>query len=174
MKNSELRESNYDVPIWLNSVCDFITHNSVFNSGILDLYSSYYLFFIPVRAGGLFSQSRLFLHCFELFTTFAEVLQNRCPWKFCKFHRKTPVLEFLPNQSSACYFSDKSLWHACFFVNFLRRLSTPFLQNTFGFLLYIWNISVISKNLMLISSLLRHLYIHVNVRISCISSLLIM
>ena len=29
---------------------------------------------------------------------FADVLQNRCSWKFRKFHRKTPVLESLFNE----------------------------------------------------------------------------
>ena len=27
-----------------------------------------------------------------------DVLQNRCSWKVCKFHRKTPVLKFLFNK----------------------------------------------------------------------------
>ena len=26
---------------------------------------------------------------------FADVLQNRCSWKFCKIHSKTPMLESL-------------------------------------------------------------------------------
>ena len=29
---------------------------------------------------------------------FADILQNRCSWKFCKIHRKTPVLESLFNK----------------------------------------------------------------------------
>ena len=54
--------------------------------------------------------------------------QNRCSWKFCKIHGKTPVPESFFNKATG-------LWHRYFSVNFAKFLSTPFLQNTSGRLL---------------------------------------
>ena len=41
---------------------------------------------------------------------FPDVLQNRCPWKICKIHRKTSVLDSLYNKVE----SLKRLHHKCF------------------------------------------------------------
>ena len=53
-----------------------------------------------------------------------DSLQNRCSEKFCKFHRKIPVLESL--QALAYNFIKKRLLHSCFPVEFARYLRTPF------------------------------------------------
>ena len=42
---------------------------------------------------------------------------------FCKFHRKTPVLESLFNR--ACNFIKKRLQNRCFPVKFAKFLTTP-------------------------------------------------
>ena len=50
---------------------------------------------------------------------FADVLQNRCSWKFCWTHGKTPTLELLFNNVARL----KRLHHKCFpmiFVKFSR------------------------------------------------------
>ena len=52
--------------------------------------------------------------------------------KFCKFHRKTPVLESLFNKVSgrqACIFIKKRLQHRYFPVKFAKVLTTPLLKN---------------------------------------------
>ena len=41
---------------------------------------------------------------------FADVLHNKCPWKFCKIHRETSVLESLNNKVADL----KRLHHKCF------------------------------------------------------------
>ena len=41
---------------------------------------------------------------------FADVLQRICRWKFCKIHRKTPVLESLFNKIAVI----KTVHHKCF------------------------------------------------------------
>ena len=54
---------------------------------------------------------------------FADVLQNKCSWKFRKFHRKTPVLKSLFNKVAAlkaCNFIKKRLQHKCFPVNIAK------------------------------------------------------
>ena len=46
--------------------------------------------------------------------SFTDIPQNRCPWKFHKFHRKIPVLESLFNQVAGlkiCNFIKKRLQH---------------------------------------------------------------
>ena len=53
---------------------------------------------------------------------FADVLQNRCPWKFCKIHRKTPALESLFNKVAVL----KRLHHKCFFMIFVTLLRTRY------------------------------------------------
>ena len=58
---------------------------------------------------------------------FADVLQNRCSGKFCKIHRKTPLLESLFNKVTDL----KRVYHKCFpmiFANFSRTLynKTPY------------------------------------------------
>ena len=57
----------------------------------------------------------------------ADVLQNRCPSKFCKIHRKAPVLESLFNK----VVGPTRPHHKCFsmiFEKYLRKLynKTPF------------------------------------------------
>ena len=47
---------------------------------------------------------------------FADVLQNSCPWTFCKFHRKAPVFESLFNRVAGL----KRLHHK-FFLWFLQN-----------------------------------------------------
>ena len=60
-------------------------------------------------------------------------------------NRKKSASEFLFNQPVACYSFNKELRHRCFLVNFSRK---PFLQTTLGLLLlYLFNISIISPNL---------------------------
>ena len=52
----------------------------------------------------------------------AHVLQNRCSWKFCKIHRKIPILESLFNKAARL----KRLHHKCFPKNFVRFSRTPY------------------------------------------------
>ena len=69
---------------------------------------------------------------------FADVLQNRCSYKFCKIHRRTPVLEPFLNEVTALRSKSllkKRLQHSGFPVNFVKFLRAPFLQNTSGRLL---------------------------------------
>ena len=60
----------------------------------------------------------------------ADVLQNRCSYKFRIFHRKTPVMESLLDRfggPQACNFTEKRLYHRCFPVKFVKFLRTAFL-----------------------------------------------
>ena len=60
------------------------------------------------------------------------VLQNRCSWKLCKFHRKKPVLEPLFNKVAglkACNFIKKRLQRGCLLGKFAKFLRTPVLEN---------------------------------------------
>ena len=50
---------------------------------------------------------------------FADILRNRCPWKFCKIHRKTPVSESLFNKVAG----PKRLYHKCFSMIFTKLLT---------------------------------------------------
>ena len=52
---------------------------------------------------------------------FADVLQNRCSWKFCKIHRKTTMLEPLFNKVA----SLKRLCHKCLPMIFVKFSKTP-------------------------------------------------
>ena len=65
----------------------------------------------------------------------AEVLQNRCSQKLFTIHRKPPVSKFLFNQLVAFQFFNKSLWHRCFLVNFVKLSRIPVLQTILGILL---------------------------------------
>ena len=65
--------------------------------------------------------------------SFADVLQNRCSWKFRKFHRKVVVLESLFNKVAvltACNFIKNRLQHKCFpeksKIYITKYLRTPF------------------------------------------------
>ena len=52
--------------------------------------------------------------------------------KFCKFHRKTPVLECLVNKVVSlqnCSFIKKKLQHSCFPLKFAKFLRTPILKS---------------------------------------------
>ena len=65
----------------------------------------------------------------------ADGLQNGCSYKFCKLHRKTPVLEPLFIKVlglKAWNFIKKRLQHRCFPVKSVKFLRTPLLQNTSG------------------------------------------
>ena len=65
--------------------------------------------------------------------SFADFLQNRCSWKFRKFHRKISMLESLFNKAAelkTCNFIKKRLQHRCFSLKFAKFLRTLFLQNT--------------------------------------------
>ena len=53
---------------------------------------------------------------------FADVLRNRCPSKFCKIHRTTPVLESLFNKVAGLTRPH----HKCFSMIFEKRLRTPY------------------------------------------------
>ena len=53
---------------------------------------------------------------------FADVLQNRCPCKFCKIHRKTPVLESRFSKVVGL----KRLHHKCFSMIFAKLLRTTY------------------------------------------------
>ena len=52
---------------------------------------------------------------------FSSVLQNRCSWKFCKFHRKTPVLESVFNKVAGLTF-----WRTPFFAEHLAASGSFF------------------------------------------------
>ena len=55
----------------------------------------------------------------------ADVLQNRCSYKFHKTERKTPVLK-----PKLCNFIKESLQHSCSSMNIAKFLRTPFLQSS--------------------------------------------
>ena len=61
--------------------------------------------------------------------SFTDILQNRCSQTFCKFHRKTPVLEFLFNNIAGLKtfnFTNKGLQHRCFPMKFVKFLRVSF------------------------------------------------
>ena len=59
---------------------------------------------------------------------FADVLHITSSKKFCKFHRKIPVLESLFKVTDLGF--KKRLQHRCFPVKLAKILRTTFLQNT--------------------------------------------
>ena len=61
--------------------------------------------------------------------SFADVLHNRCSQKFCKFHKKTFVLEFLFNKIRNCNFIKNRLQQV-FSYKICELCGTPFLQNS--------------------------------------------
>ena len=70
---------------------------------------------------------------------FTDVLQNRCPYKFCNNHRKRPVLESLFNKVpglQACNFIKKRLQQRCFPVNIAKFLRTASFIEHLRLLLY--------------------------------------
>ena len=58
------------------------------------------------------------------------VMQNRCSYKFRKFHRKTPVPSLRPTN-----LLKRRSWHRCFLENFAKFLRTPFLIEQLQWLL---------------------------------------
>ena len=59
---------------------------------------------------------------------YADIPQNRCSYKFPKFHRKIPVLESPFNKVArlkTCSFIKKIPQHRCFPVKFAKFLRTP-------------------------------------------------
>ena len=61
--------------------------------------------------------------------SFADVLQNKYSQKFRKFHRKTPVLEFLFNKVAgpkACNFIKNFFHHRYFPMKFAKFLRTAY------------------------------------------------
>ena len=70
--------------------------------------------------------------------SFADVLQNRCPSKLRKFHRRKPVLGSLLNKvvgPKVCNFIKKRPQHRCFPVKCLKFLRAPFLTEHLWWLL---------------------------------------
>ena len=58
--------------------------------------------------------------------------KKRCSWKFCKFHRKTPVSKSLFNRVAGlkgCSFIKTRLQHRCFPVEFTKFLRTSNLRS---------------------------------------------
>ena len=75
----------------------------------------------------------------------ADVLQNRCSYKFRIFHRKTPVKESVLDRfgsPQACNFTEKRLYHRCFPVKFVKFLRTAFLTEHLWWLILIITLSV--------------------------------
>ena len=92
--------------------------------------------FIPQKALSYVWQSNKCTSLLYIKRPFADVLQNRCFYKFRKFDRKTHVLGSLFNNNAglkACNFMKKRLQYRCFPVNIAKFLRTHFLQNTSGF-----------------------------------------
>ena len=60
-----------------------------------------------------------------------EFFKQICPSKFCKLHKKTPVLEtfLIKLQLSPCKLFKKRLQHKCFPVKFAKLLRTSILKN---------------------------------------------
>ena len=60
---------------------------------------------------------------------FADIFQNRCPWKFANIHRKEPVLESLFNKAAVlktCSFIKQRLQHRYFPMNITKLLRITF------------------------------------------------
>ena len=56
--------------------------------------------------------------------------EKKCSKNFCKFHRKTPVLQSLFNKDlKACNFIKEKLKHRCFPVKFVKFLETFVVKN---------------------------------------------
>ena len=59
--------------------------------------------------------------------------KKKCSQKFCKIHRKRPVLDLSFNKVTGLRpATKKRLWCRCFPVNFAKFLRTSFSQNTSG------------------------------------------
>ena len=69
-----------------------------------------------------------------------EAVTRRCSWKFCKFQRKTPVLESpftkVP-ELQACNSIKMTLQHKCYTVKYGEFLRTPFFTKHLQWLLLI-------------------------------------
>ena len=70
---------------------------------------------------------------------FVNVFQNRCFWKFCKFHRKTPVLESLFNKHFY-----KRLQHRFSAAKFVKFVRTPFLTEHLQ-CMFLWREDFLNK-----------------------------
>ena len=55
---------------------------------------------------------------------FTDILQSRCPWKFCKIHRRTPVLEPLFYKVAGL----QRLHHKFISMIFTKLLGHPLIQ----------------------------------------------
>ena len=101
-----------------------------------DLFETKYIWIFSVFKVGIFIEKFFFPCVFNFYKqSFADVLQNKCSWKFCKLHRKTLKSESLFNKVpglKACNFIKKRLRHRCFPVKFAKCLQYLFLQNTPG------------------------------------------
>ena len=69
------------------------------------------------------------------------VLQNRCSYKFCRLHKKTPELKRLVfnevgDRWSSNFIQKEIPAQMFFFVNFAKFLMKPFLKKPFGRLLH--------------------------------------
>ena len=63
---------------------------------------------------------------------FADVIQNRCSWKFCKIHGKTPMLEPLFNKVAHVLSYDLcEIFKSTFFLITLQN-QTTFLRKQFS------------------------------------------
>ena len=73
---------------------------------------------------------KIFFRCFILCKyVFTDILQNRCSWKFCKVHRKTPVPDSLNSNTDVSQrifrtFKEHSCYrtspNGCFWFKFNR------------------------------------------------------
>ena len=76
------------------------------------------------------------IYCIVLL--FADILQNSCPQKFRKFHRKTPVFDSLFNKVvglKACNFIKNRLRRRCFSVILTKLLRATFFTKHLRWLL---------------------------------------
>ena len=87
--------------------------------------------------------------CIQFTSSHRRCSIKRCSKKFCKIHRKIPVLNtwvkhlwkhlsFFLNRFTGLRHATLLInipWYRCFPVNFAKFLRTPFLQNSFGSLL---------------------------------------
>ena len=82
--------------------------------------------YLPSSKWVFFSEKRVLHYAFNFQKqSFADVLRNRCSWKFCKFHRKTLKSKSLFNKVAETLTQVFS-WEIC------KVLTTPFLQNNSG------------------------------------------
>ena len=92
-----------------------------------NLFEPEYIWIFSVFKMGIFIEKK----SFALRIQFSEAVvrrcysQNRCSWKFLKFHRKTLKSESLFNKVAglkACHFIKKRFRHRCFPVKFAKFL----------------------------------------------------